>query len=334
MRVRPGPVATRPQAPSRDPAVAQQPKGPPPYAGKMAEVMKLVEARQSERALIEALRWQSEEPGDVMALVALGEALEAAGQPVLAARAYGSILDLFPTRADMRRFAAERLERLAGGARLAADAYAKAVEERPDHLNGHRLHAYALLRDGKPEAAFSALESGLSRRYPSGRFLGGERVLREDLGLVAAAWLAREPKRRAEVSTRLARVGAELATEPSLRFVLHWETDANDVDFHIYDGRGGHAFYSDRQLESGGELFEDITTGYGPECFAIQGKPAAYPYRLQIHYYSRGPMGYGMGKLEVVEHDGRGGLRFEQRPFVVMNDGAFVDLGEVTGPLR
>jgi hypothetical protein len=45
-------------------------------------------------------------------------------------------------------------------------------------------------------------------------------------------------------------------------------------------------------------------------------------------------MGYGMGKLEVVEHDGRGGLRFEQRPFVVMNDGAFVDLGEVTGPLR
>ncbi|WP_428269308.1 hypothetical protein [Haliangium sp.] len=40
-------------------------------------------------------------------------------------------------------------------------------------------------------------------------------------------------------------------------------------------------------------------------------------------------MGYGMGKLEIVEHDGQGGLRFEQRPFVVMTDGAYVDLGTI-----
>jgi hypothetical protein len=40
-------------------------------------------------------------------------------------------------------------------------------------------------------------------------------------------------------------------------------------------------------------------------------------------------MGYGMGKLEVIGHDGGGGLTFEQRPFVVMVDGAFVDLGTV-----
>jgi hypothetical protein len=44
-------------------------------------------------------------------------------------------------------------------------------------------------------------------------------------------------------------------------------------------------------------------------------------------------MGYGMGKLEIIQHDGQGGLRFEQRPFVIMEDRAFVDLGEVTKPL-
>ena len=115
--------------------------------------------------------------------------------------------------------------------------------------------------------------------------------------------------------------------------MLVWETDANDVDFHIRDGKGGHASYRQKQLFSGGELYADVTTGYGPECFTIEGPPQAYPYRLQIHYYSRGPMGYGMGKLEVVEHDGTGGLKFEERPFVVMNDHAFVDLGEVRGPL-
>ena len=117
----------------------------------------------------------------------------------------------------------------------------------------------------------------------------------------------------------------------SLRFVLVWETDANDVDFHIYDARGGHAFYSQKELASGGSLYADVTTGYGPECFTIRGtkEKRAYPYTLQAHYYSRGPMGYGMGKLEIVEHDGKGNLTFEERPFVVMQDRAYVDLGTV-----
>ncbi len=53
------------------------------------------------------------------------------------------------------------------------------------------------------------------------------------------------------------------------------------------------------------------------------------PYTLQAHYYSRGPMGYGMGKLQVLEHDGNGRLSFEERPFVVMIDRAYVDMGTV-----
>jgi len=118
-----------------------------------------------------------------------------------------------------------------------------------------------------------------------------------------------------------------------VRFVLNWETDANDVDFHIRDGKGGHAYYASRQLPSGGELYADVTTGYGPECFTIRGPAAgrAFPYGLQAHYYSRGPMGYGMGKLQIIEHDGDGHLRFDERPFVIMQDGAFVDLGAVHG---
>jgi hypothetical protein len=296
----------------------------------MAEVARLVAERKTDQAVVVALRWRSEKPGDVVALVALGEALEAHGNPVLAARAYGSIIDLFPSRADMRRMAGERLERLRKhGAALAVDTYRRAVKQRPDHLTGHRLLAFALVRAGKLEQAFAALEAGIARNYPSGRFRGGKRILREDLGIVAAALLARQPKRRAEIEKRLRTAGASLSTSASTRFVLYWETDANDVDFHIHDGRGGHAYYSRKALASGGNLYADVTTGYGPECFTIEGTPKAYPYTLRIHYYSRGPMGYGMGKLEIMRHDGQGGLRFEQRPYVVMNDGAYVELGTV-----
>jgi hypothetical protein len=47
---------------------------------------------------------------------------------------------------------------------------------------------------------------------------------------------------------------------------------------------------------------------------------------IVVDYYARGPMGYGMGKLQVIEHDGAGALRFGEHPFVIMKDQAHVDL--------
>ncbi len=309
-------------------------QGPPALTGQMASIHAAIVAGNVDQAVAASLRWRNEEPGQVMALVALGEALEAAENFPLAARAYGSIIDLFPSRADLRRFAGARLSRLdTAGQKLSVDTLQQAAQQRPDHLSVHRLLAYALVRDGRPAEAFAAVEKGLLQQYPGGRFAGGLEILREDLGIIAAAWVAAEPMAKSDILARLKKAGASLATKPSTRFVLNWETDANDVDFHIFDGKGGHSFFSAKTLPSGGRLFADVTTGYGPECFAIDGKASAYPYRLQIHYYSRGPMGYGMGQVEILQHDGKGGLKFDERSFVVMNDGAYVDLGKVLGPL-
>jgi tetratricopeptide (TPR) repeat protein len=303
-----------------------------PYTGRFAEIKKHLAAGRTARARALAEAWNAEAPGDVLALLALGEAWEAAGEPAAAARAYGSLIDLFPSRADMRRLAGERLERLnEHGLELAIDTYRKAVLERPDHPSGHRLLAWALLRAGQFGEAFGALEKGLEQKYPEGRFAGVDQVLTDDLGLLASAWLRAEPARRGEVLDRLQAHGGQLDDEPSLRFVLTWETDANDVDLHVHDRQGGHAFYGQKTLQSGGELYADVTTGYGPECFTVRAPSTreAAPYRLAAHYYSRGPMGYGMGTVQIVRSDGKGGLSVEPRPFVVMADNAMVDLGSV-----
>ncbi len=304
-----------------------------PYTGQFKTVMDMLAAGRVDEAIQEAFAWRKKDPGDVLALVALGEGFEAAGDAAQAARCYGSLIDLFPSRADMRRFAGARLERLALPAALdlAADTYGKAEEQRPDHPASHRLYAYALLRKGQPEKAFEAVVRGLSRGYPSGRFAGAERILAEDLGLIGAAWAKAEPARAQEIRTRTRKEGGLIEDQPSIRFVLGWETDANDVDFHIHDSQGGHAYYGRPTLGTGGALYADVTTGYGPECFTIRMKPEerSGPYVLQANYYSRGPMGYGMGKLEIIEHDGKGGLTFQERPFIVMTDRAYVDLGTV-----
>lgn len=323
---RPGKPRSSPPARSLDDA----------YGGNLLTVMNLIAWGHVAQAEQVAWRWREAEPTEVLAVVALGEALEAGREIEGAARAYGSIIDMYPHRADMRRFAGSRLEHLGGvGGRLAIDTYRRAREQRPDHPSSHRLLAFALLRAGRHALAFDVLVDGLRRDWDAdGEFAGVARILREDLGLIGAVWLAHDPSARDQIERGLADAGAELATEPSLRFVLTWETGANDVDLHVRDVLGSHAYYDNRGLRSGGALDFDVTDGYGPEVFTILGEPTGYPYNLQVHYYARGPSGYGMGKLQIVEHDGRGRVEFDERPFVVTKDRASVDLGDLAGPLR
>lgn len=320
--------AMRPPLEQAQPREAWPPPGSPPaLTGEMAAIKKLIDKHDVDGALAKARDWHVREPGNVLALVALGDALEAKGSTVTASRVYGSIIDLFPGRADMRRFAGERLARLAQ-LDLMIDTYKRAVTDRPDHLTGHRLLAYAYERAGKHEDAFKTILNAMDQQYRSDSYRGAERVLAEDAGMLGAAYAAASPNKRADIIKELHKRNLELATKSSTRFILYWETDGNDVDFHIQDARGGHAFYSSPDLPSGGSLYADITTGFGPECFAIEGTPKAGPYRLSINYYSQGPMGYGMGLLEIQRFDGKGGLSFEDRPYVIMNDHAYVDLGK------
>ncbi|MCC6521909.1 MAG: AgmX/PglI C-terminal domain-containing protein [Polyangiaceae bacterium] len=297
--------------------------------GRLAEVMGLLDTGERDAALAKAQAWQASEPADLAALLALGEALEARGELGFAARAYGSIVDLYPARADLRRYAGARLERLAASDALdlAVDTYTKARDDRPDHPTSHRLLAYALLKRGRTAEAFDTLRTALKRDFPA-RVGQAVAVLKNDLGLVAAAYLRAQPERREQVLAALAEEGVPLADGASLRFVLSWESDSNDVDLHVYDQEGGHAYYGSRALPSGGALSADITNGYGPEEF-ILGAERSSGHFVQVHYYARGPMGYGLGKVEVIEHDGHGNLTFDERPFVLMRDRGIVSVGSV-----
>lgn len=301
------------------------------YEGNFLTVMNLLadwDAKQN--ALDVASRWHKARPAEVMALVALGEALEANGRPEQAARAYGSIVDLYPARADMRRLAAARLERLGEPYTwLVIDSYGRAIEQRHEDPAGYRLFAFALLRAGYFKEAFESLVDGLAwaRSDPKTRAL--EPVLLADLGLVAAAWIRRWPEQEGYVQEALRVHEAELATRPSLRFVLSWDSELADLDLHVRDGLGWHAFYRNKSLASGGRLSDDMDAGYGLEAFTIDGAAAAFPYRVEVGYYARGGT-QGAGKLEIIEHDGQGQLFFDERPFVVLKQRAYVDLGTLS----
>lgn len=295
------------------------------YAGRYATIMKRLRKGDSQGALVEAIDWHADEPANALALIALGEALEARGCHGLAARAYGSLIDLFSSRADMRRVAAGRLLRLGAAAiHLVVDDLEKAVEARPDHPTGYRMLAYAYAQAGEPRRGVELLVAALDRTDGQGRFARDAALLRRDAGLIAADWLQREPKARDAVRALLGNREILVPMETSMYVVLTWETDANDVDLYVTDGSS-----FERARHTDGRYWGNVTNGYGPEVYSIEGHPTGTEYHLWAHYRNRGAMGFGFGQVQIVLHDGSGHLHIDTRPFVVMTDDAYVDLGLV-----
>ena len=219
------------------------------------------------------------------------------------------------------RAAGERLDRVGGARSIAIDAYRRAVAERPDQATGYRLIAYALVRADRTDEALEVLLAGAKTTT----VLAVLQVFGEDRVIIEAAIAAKHPERRAAL---LGKTPALLATMPSVRFILTWETDANDVDLHVRDRDSNEASYRQPALVSGGKLTADLTDGDGPEQFTIVD-PRAFPYQLSVHYYNKGPMGVGLGTVQVIRHDGQGGITVEDRPFVIQNDHAMIELGAV-----
>ena len=318
-----------------------QPSAPAPeptaYSGRFAKVMSLIADDELGAATLEVDKWRREAPNDVMSLLALGEVAETSGDRELAARAYGSILELWSYRADMRRLAGERLERIGTDAALAlaVEAYAGALQDRPDHPSSHHLYAMALLKQGQPKRAFDVLDKAVQRSFISARFPGVHELLRGDLAIAGAAWAAAEPIKAEGIRARLLERDLTIDKSPSTRFVMVWESDTTDVNLHVVDGNGNEQGYGVPGTITNAKLGSNITDGFGPEQLVITGEEdeLVYPLQLKARFSSRGQGGnFAMGKVEVVRHDGAGKLRFEQRPFVLMEQGATLSLGAVEKP--
>lgn len=72
-----------------------------------------------------------------------------------------------------------------------------------------------------------------------------------------------------------------------MRIVLSWDTDMTDLDLHVLTPDGEHCYYGNRELNNGGALDVDVTTGYGPEIFASPA-PLAGSYLVYVNYYGAG----------------------------------------------
>ncbi len=92
-----------------------------------------------------------------------------------------------------------------------------------------------------------------------------------------------------------------------LRVVLSWDSDSTDLDLHVVSPDGQHVFYGNRVAPNGGALDVDVTTGFGPEIFAIPAPPAG-TWHVYVNYYGAGERRdvITVAQVAIIENEGTG----------------------------
>jgi tetratricopeptide (TPR) repeat protein len=259
-----------------------------------------------------AFRWQPLDPDNPQVYESLALASHGLGRREEAIRATGSLVEVAPSKPEMLQRAALLLWRV--GARDAWEAPARrAVEMRPDLPNPYRTLALLLWQSGRHAEAAEVLERALQN--PVDRWYGNAAgVVRDELGYIYRDWMRRSPGRAREIRRRAAEHRVELDRTDRMRITMTWDTDGNDVDLHVVDPRHEHVYYAHRDAESGIQLLEDITQGFGPEVVRTDSVlPGAY--HVGVKYFNAGPMGISRGTIVVIEPERGGAVRVRIEPF-------------------
>lgn len=80
-------------------------------------------------------------------------------------------------------------------------------------------------------------------------------------------------------------LGSTASAQAAERVQLTWDTDATDIDLHVWDTGGAHAWYSDQDGISRSELSTDITYGFGPERFEEFSGSENRTYTVGVCYF-------------------------------------------------
>lgn len=106
-------------------------------------------------------------------------------------------------------------------------------------------------------------------------------------------------------------------TDNRITATLTWDTNATDVDMHVFDPSDNHAWYGNLGGIPGAMLDRDDVDGFGPEVFTAP-QPAAGEWHVCIDYYSdhgNGPTTATLTIFVGTRAEFRGTYRFTRADF-------------------
>ena len=330
------PVATEPPASASvqgDLAALRQEVAahPDDRTKRVALVRGLLRAKDLDGALVEARAWRAKDAYNLVAVRALGDVYMERGEKDEAERVYSAIVELLPRDLDAQRALATILKQR-GDLPAAEERLLAAVSARPD--------------DPRLLLELADVEQRIGKREPAGVLLGkvvAGKETTEQIRYPAKLRLAQiygEERREArakkddaaaaDATKRLEELELKGGIENDIHVYLTWDTDRTDVDLWVVAPSGEKVFYGHKNGKGGEALFDDVTTGYGPESLTVKRAPSG-AYKVQVNYFGggRGAFPEARGEVTIVLDEGRPTERRQVLPYRLFAEKDTVTVAEV-----
>lgn len=283
-------------------------------------------------ALVEARKWRKKDAYNLVVVRLIGDIYSELGQKLAARRAYSAVVELLPEDPAAHRALATVLKQSGD----LAGAYARlkvALGLRPKDLRiafeladlAHRLGrtkeaVQRLLAITKSEAAPRAIAYASKQR----------------LAQVYSSWRrdalsANDAKRAAELSGLIAALQVKGGGVNDIKIYLTWDTDRSDVDLWVITPSGEQISYKHKQGKDGEALFDDVTTGYGPESFTAP-RAQVGTYIIKVHYYNTNRRAFteARGEVVVILNEGTARETRHVLPYRLFKVKELVTVGKIT----
>jgi len=262
---------------------AQAPQGSIQIKPWSADTPYLTRIRTSRDPYVAYLRERDEYAGSPAFFLDCGDFFMGQGQRALGLRVLSNLVELGLDDPPLLRMYAWRLQQ-AGALAAAIDVFERVRRMRADEPQSHRDLALALAErweaHGDPADATRAMDllyDVIDREWE--RFPEIELIALVELNRLIARSSARGIATPARIDRRLIQL-----LDLDLRISLSWDLDLTDVDLHVFEPNGDHAYYGHNQTSMGGLVSRDFRQGYGPEEYVLR-KAVPGAYQIKAHYY-------------------------------------------------
>jgi Flp pilus assembly protein TadD len=299
---------------------------------RFAYVRGLTRAGRLRDALAAARAWRAIDAYNLVVVRLIGDLYSQLGEQAAARRAYSAVAELLPKDAQAQRALASVLKQ-AGDLAGAYDRLTAATELSPKDARLAFERADVAARLGRADEAagrFAAIIDDPATptpvRYPASQRLAQlDHQRARDLSAAGKAAEARA------VEAELAKLHLAGGGENDIKIYLTWDTDKSDVDLWVTNPAGERVFYSHKAGQFGEALYDDVTTGYGPESFTA---PRAHrgDYVVQVNYYGAGRANFSeaRGEVVVILDEGKPSESRTVLPYRLFTPGQTVTVARIT----
>ncbi len=279
-------------------------------------VRALHRAGKLDEAVTAARAWRAADAYNLVVVRLLGDLYSELGQRAQARRAYSAVVELLPKDASAQRALASALKQ-SGDLEAAYERLTAAALMSPDDRRLAFELADVAQRMGRNAEARQRLEAIVGDtatpeavRYPA----------RQRLAQVYHQLARDQPADAAAMDQAIALLKLTGGSENDIKIYLTWDTDRSDVDLWVTNPTGERVYYQHKQGALGDALYDDITTGYGPESYTA---PSARPgtYLVQVNYFGvgRGNISEARGEVVIVLDEGKPGEQRHVLPYRLFN---------------